>query len=225
LPPTPAAGQCLNAPQELTAPPPTTYFSDGQAGLQLGNCTEKPDFNWELVGNQVRYGGTCLVAVPLNFDNSRDYFTRQAAALKTQDCTHEGCTSWVLTDNGELRSAAGHCLEAAPHWGVQLWAKPLNSSSVAVLLINTLDVQQHIQFPVADVPRQFYGSLSAVDGLDFVCHPGRCSARDIWGRRSFEVTSDHLTVNLNPYASAFYLLQAKDAGTAEVSPAESILTV
>jgi len=219
--------RCLNVPQEITAPPPTTYYSDAQDGLLLGNCTEKPNFKWELVGKQLQFsqqgGPSCLGAVPLDFDNTKGFFTRHAAALKMQECPQGDSgpsqTAWLFTDKGELRSAAGRCLQAAPQSGVQLWAKPLNTSSVAVLLVNPLGSPQHIQFPVADVPRQFHGSLSA-NGPDFVCRPGRCIAWDVWANRRFEIKSAHLTVRLSPVASAFYIIHAEDAELVKATSSE-----
>jgi len=115
-----------------------------------------------------------------------------------------------LTSKGELRTASGKCLRTAPLSGVQLWAKPLNRSSVAVLLINPLGRPQKLVWPVADAPRKFTGAGQA--SADFACLPGRCSARDVWAGTDFPVTSETLQVALGPWASAFYVLRSQGLG-------------
>merc|ERR1712083_644805 len=92
-----------------------------------------------------------------------------------------------MTAKGELHAADGKCLRAAPTHGVQLWSKPMSQSKTAVLLVNPLNVNQTITFPLSDVPN-FAGSAN------FACHPGRCKIRDVWNKTDALATSATIRV-------------------------------
>lgn len=258
--------QCLKPPSQAACPPPTTYFSDVQCGLMLGNCTDEQS-SYTYVSNTIQWSDgnpkdkpQCLTAALANFDITKDYFTRQAALVHMESCpqssgslaaavspaaakahafdpsseceltkqVHElhaaGDTTvptagrslaelslnqpsqvlFNLTSKGELVTAAGKCLRAELVSGVQLWAKPLSASSVAILLVNPSAEPETLSFPLADVPRRFTGSGQA--GVNFQCLPQKCTARDVWAKKDTAVTSDHLSVSLRPWESAFYIL-------------------
>lgn len=125
----------------------------------------------------------------------------QKAVLRA-DTASSSNMNFTLTSKGELRSASG-CLRVAAVSGVQLWAKPINSSSSAVLLINPSGDDEVLQWPVKDLPSRFTGAKSS-----FACQPGRCIARDVWANQTFPVTSATIQVSLKPWASALYILRA-----------------
>lgn len=120
-------------------------------------------------------------------------------------------TDFILTAKGELKTPSG-CLRAAPISGVQLWAKPINTSSSAVLLINPAENDEVLQWPVQDLPSHFPGATST-----FACQPGHCVARDVWAQSSFPVTSATIPVHLKPWASAFYILTADHVNLSPIS--------
>lgn len=123
-------------------------------------------------------------------------------AVFRADTASSSNMNFTLTSKGELRSASG-CLRVAAVSGVQLWAKPINSSSSAVLLINPSGDDEVLQWPVKDLPSRFTGAKSS-----FACQPGRCIARDVWANQTFPVTSATIQVSLKPWASALYILRA-----------------
>ena len=96
----------------------------------------------------------------------------------------------------------GRCLGVAPIHGIQLWAKPMASTKVAIFLVNTLAQPQAMAWPIADVP-----SFNATPGVArVVCAAGRCSARDVWKGTDVAITSPRIPISLQPYASAFFIL-------------------
>lgn len=44
--------------------------------------------------------------------------------------------AFTLTNNGELKSVNGECLAAVPPSGIEMWAKPMNASKIALLFVN-----------------------------------------------------------------------------------------
>lgn len=197
------AGKCLMTDGLGNCPPPTLHDKNVQCGNLVGNCSRshgKWSYNsssklvyWQD-GNP-KDAPRCLKATLLNFDTTKGYFTRQSASVRLQGCPNkpDNTTMFTFTAKGELQSGYGLCLKLAPTNGMQLWSKPLSDSKVAILVVNTVEIAQALNFPLADIPQ-------------LPCH-GKCKVRNVWTQTDSVLSGDHMPITLNSHASAFYILE------------------
>lgn len=129
-----------------------------------------------------------------------------------QDPSTAPTVTFEWTPRGELRGSDGTCMTAAPVGGVQLWAKPLSSSRVAIFLLNPVAAPQALDWPLTDVPR--------FPGLALDCAATGCSVRDVWAQQDLSVPADTIRVSLAPWESAFYVVSAVEAASDPASPPE-----
>lgn len=139
-------------------------------------------------------GAQCLSAM-LSAPVGGFYGGPKASLTKLGNCPNKNVpntSSFTLTATGELRAGTGSCIAARPLYGPQLWAKPLPSSKVAVLVININEVTEDFKLPLSDVPWLTCGTS--------------CKVRDVWQQKDLAPQADFVQMTLREHQSGFFIL-------------------
>lgn len=196
----------------ISCPPATTKGGLSQCGNALFNCSEVAG-SWRLdaASGALKWAAKpsdpkplCLAATPGHAATDRKGNMPGGTQPVSSMIELVQCpvapkllpnTSTFSLDDGLLKVGTGACITPISPPGVQLWSKPLGQGKVGILVINVLDIPQHLDLPLADIP-----------GLG--CTPGAvagCVARDVWGEKDITVTADHLDLDLEIHESAMYI--------------------
>ena len=139
-------------------------------------------------------GVQCLSAV-LSAPVGGFYGGPKASLTKLGNCPNKNVpntSSFSLTAAGELRAGTGLCIAARPLYGPQLWAKPLPSGKVAVLVVNLNPGTEDFKLPLSDVPWLTCGAS--------------CKVRDVWQQKDLPPQKDFVQMTLREHQSGFLIL-------------------
>lgn len=139
-------------------------------------------------------GAQCLSAL-LSAPVGGFYGGPKASLTKLGNCPNKNVpntSSFTLTATGELKARTGVCIAARPLYGPQLWAKPLPSGKVAVLVVNLSLGTEDFKLPLSDVPWLTCG--------------GSCKVRDVWQQKDLPTQKDFVQMTLREHQSGFFIL-------------------
>jgi hypothetical protein len=139
-------------------------------------------------------GAQCLSALP-SAPVGGFYGGPKASLTKLGNCPNKNVPNtsrFILTTTGELKTGAGLCIAAQPLYGAQLWAKPLPSGKVAVLVVNLSRGTEDFNLPLSDVPWLTCGAS--------------CKVRDVWQQKDLTPQKDFVEMTLREHQSGFFIL-------------------
>ena len=155
-------------------------------------------------GERITVSPGCAVNETKNAHCNRKSAT---VAMQKFGPTADPSSTFTLSQ-GKLQSGAGVCLTLQATPAVQLWSKPLPHGKAAVLFINTAEIDQTLEVPLADVPKLDCsdGARARSGGVRVYTAGSSCTVRNVWTQEDDGTVADHLHVSLAPKQSAYYVL-------------------
>jgi len=191
---TPASSMCLTN-HGVGCPPTTRAGGITQCGPSLMNCSDFKG-NWTLDADKtLKYSNKGSVQCLYVIEGMNVTAGRKSGEIKLGQCGVSPRSQWTL-QNGQLRCDLGMCVTVSRTPGTQLWSKPLLKDKVAVLAVNTVNVNQAFSVPLSDIPGVPCGGSKA------------CMVHNVWTSEDHVVQADHLSLNLAMHESVYYIISS-----------------